>query len=182
MPGMILGENAVVKTKSGKVELTTSYGDIYRLCGKSEFCLEWTLAGLAPVFYGNVYVENSPNNTVYGGGKYRTSCWIPNPGPRPTGYTIQRVTACEDQYFTFGTPISVIEYDENGTEFEIVKLNAYQKCTLKFDFSKSMRKRYEVVKVETLTSKDVASLYETYLNPDLWVDHSYDSGNLTQVL
>ena len=37
-------------------------------------------------------------------------------------------------------------------------------------------------KVAFHTSKDVASLYETYLNPDLWVDHSYDSGNLTQVL
>ena len=37
-------------------------------------------------------------------------------------------------------------------------------------------------KVAFHTSKDVASLYETYLNPDLWVDRSYDSGNLTQAL
>lgn len=52
--GTVIGANALLKTTNAKVEIVSTIGDIIRLDVNSEFCIEHTLEGSVPVYYGKV--------------------------------------------------------------------------------------------------------------------------------
>lgn len=161
--GMIIGENALIKTNNSRVEIESLNKDLYRMLSNSEFCLERTIHGIVPVYYGNVYVNS--NNKIYSYGKYRTSCWI---GNFASLYTVENTSANSDTYYSYTEPVEIYEYDECGNRFVIVTLAPFQKCILHFDFSKSLRARYAVVEIKELNSEDVVDLYQKYLVPTNW--------------
>ncbi|QTJ32166.1 hypothetical protein [Dolosigranulum pigrum] len=167
LPGTMIGVDAIVRTGESYVEIRNSYNQIFRLAPDSEFCLENTIEGIVPVYYGDVqFTSLTTNEVVMSGGKYRTSCWT---GPAPTGmassynkFTIERINYKEDMYYSFEQPYTVYEYDEIGHKFEIVTLPPYHKCQLTFDFLKPMRERYEVVNISEMKTDDIARLYAKY--------------------
>lgn len=159
--GMLIGENALIKTNNSRVSVESLNNEIYRMLPNSEFCLERTIRGVVPVYYGNIYV--STGDTIYGYSKYRTSCWTGK-----THCTIESISNNSDVYYSYMEPVEIHEYDECGKAFVIVTLEPFQKCVLQYDFSKEMRERYIVAEKKDISSEDICELYQKYLAPVNW--------------
>ncbi len=165
--GSVIGFDALIKTNNSRVEITASDGFVYRLGGDSEFCVENTIEGLKPVFFGSVYFS-PPNETVMAGGtsggKYRTSCWI----LAKSHLLIENVDDNTDRYYAFEKGFDVYEYDESGREFLIMNVKPFTSCDLYCDLTKPMRERYTVVNEITLNRNDVTHFYNEYVSPVNW--------------
>lgn len=159
--GMILGQNALLKTNGVSAEIKIA-SDTVRIRGKSEFCIESTIEGVQPVFYGNVYYKASSTGEKCWH-KYRTSCWVGK-----ADVIIERLGTNADIYYALSDELVIYEYDEKGNIFEITKLNPYEKCTLEFNYSVPLRDRYIVKNKSGLSSEEVQKLYKNYLANENW--------------
>lgn len=162
--GTIIGANTIIKTNFSKIEICSQNNETYRLNENSEFCIENTIEGLKPVYYGNVYYKCNKLNITNGSGKYRTSCWF----DVTTSLLIERINHYSDIYYTLDEPLEIYEYDESGIKFSIVKIEPFQKCTLKFDFKKNMRNRYKVIEIENINQEEIEYIYNNYVSPINW--------------
>lgn len=160
--GMILGENALVDTNNSLVEISDSYGNLYRLGKESQFCIEMTIQGLIPVYFGQVHFEPL-NFAIEAQHKYRTSCFTRNNVP----LTVEAIAPNIDVYYSYDQPVEVFEYDESGRRFSIVQLDAFQSCTLQNKEGK-MRDRYVVIEKNEIVDSELRRLYETYKMPFNW--------------
>lgn len=163
--GMILGTNAILKTDGAEVELKTVDDSVFRLIGKSEFCLESTMSGIIPVVYGNVFYKQS-GSFIKSYWKYRTSCYV----GKSDSYIIERIDEKQDIYYNLSEELNIYEYDERGNKFDIVNIMPYQKCILSYDSSKPMLKRYTVTNVENLKENDILKIYANYMSNEKWID------------
>lgn len=163
--GTVIGANALLKTNNAKVEIVSTIGDIIRLDVNSEFCIEHTLEGLAPVFYGSVMVFPINNKGKGSHGKYRTSCWT---ACSDGDYLIKNIDETTDRYYSFEGAYDVYEYDEQGKKFLITHLEPFQTCDLYFDHTKPCRDAYKIINTADLTASEITDIYTKYVIPIDW--------------
>lgn len=168
--GMVLGLNAILKTNGSDIELTSPRGSVFRLMGRSEFCIENTVEGVIPVVYGNVLYRKGKNEIYDMHIKYRTSCFC----NETSTIIAQKIDNTSDLYYTMEEPLTIYEYNEYGQYFEIVKLKPYQQCILSFNMKNKMNDRYKVKDIKNLCTKDIVKIFENYLLPAKW---EYSSGD-----
>ncbi len=168
--GMILGANVILKTNNSIVELKTSKNGTIRLSYNSEICLENTIEGIKPVFYGDIYLESVP-------GKYRTSCY-----GKGEEIIIKAINKNTDTYYTLNSELEVYEYDEDGNRFTIFRLEPYQKCILIADFNKSMRNRYKIESISDIEAKEIEKLYMEFVIPNNWNKKYNSETNIKNVI
>ncbi|MEZ7637280.1 hypothetical protein O3614_00995 [Streptococcus parasanguinis] len=162
LPGMILGKNALVTTGNSKVEIMDSYENLFRLDNNSQFCLESTIKGVVPVYFGRVHFEPSYLD-IQAQHKYCTSCWT----GKSSSVTIEALSNDTDVYYSYERPLEVFEYDEFGQRFTLFHLDAFQKCTIKHKEG-SMRNRYEIVSISNCSKDEILRLYDQYKLPFNW--------------
>lgn len=160
--GMVIGANALLKTNNAKVEIVSTIGDIIRLDVNSELCIEHTVEGLVPVYYGKVMTMPISNK----GGKYRTSCWLTTQENRC--YLIENIDESTDRYYSFEGAYDVYEYDEQGRKFLITHLEPFQTCDLYFDHTKPCRDAYKIINTADITTSELADIYTKYVIPIDW--------------
>lgn len=175
--GTVIGLNALIRTNFSYVEIKNSHNQTFRLAPHSEFCLENTIEGIAPVYYGDIQFYSLCSEIIRSGGKYRTSCWITKTftdhdihGSQK--FAIERYDHASDVYYSFDNGYDIYEYDELGEKYTITSLSPFQKCILQYDFSKNMKSRYKVLTLEPLKSTDLCRLFKTYHQNFLVPNHS----------
>lgn len=164
--GMLLGLNELIKTNDSYVEIRDDAGALFRLGPNSEFALELTVCGIAPVYIGKIYksrVSYTPITAVCNS-KYRTSCWI----VCSSTVFMEKIDENHDIFFAFSETVPIWEYDESSRVFNIVTINEGEKVTLKFDGSKDMRNRYIYDRIEQISDHDYDKITEEFVNNKNW--------------
>lgn len=169
--GMLLGADVLVDTNHSFVEIVDSCEMVYRLAPKSQFCLEMTIKGVIPVYFGYVHVIPS-HQIIDSFSKYRTSCYI-----GCSQVTVEIVANDIDVYYSYDQSVEVFEFDELGNRFTLFTLEPYQKCILQ-NQGGNMRNRYHVLEQSYLDHSEIIRLYETYCMPFNW---SYQSEKNTTI-
>ncbi|WP_283679625.1 hypothetical protein [Lentilactobacillus sp. Marseille-Q4993] len=162
--GTLIGMDYEIRTGNGRVEIRSSTGVVFRLGKHSSFSIKKTIAGECPVYYGNVFISNDEGQQVLGGGKYRTSCYVPG----HTNLLIKPVTDTIDCYYVLNYDINIVEFDENGRQFFIDHADQYTKLELSFDDSMPMRKKYTTLSKHDLTDDEITELYTDWVSPVFW--------------
>lgn len=162
--GMVIGLDALVLTNSANIEITDSNETKFRLNAGSQFCIEDTIQGIRPVLYGNISVISSDNyKSIMDQFKYVTSCWN-----NLVTQVIECLTSTSDIYYALDSGLEIAEFDEEGNKFLIARLEPFEKCILKADYSKNMRERYTVLQLEKMSLEDLSRIYNEYIIPVRW--------------
>lgn len=172
--GMIIGADALVDTNNSFVEITDSYENSYRLAPESQFCLELTIKGVVPVYFGHVHILPSQHK-IHAGSKYRTSCWMWH-GP----VTIEIIANNIDTYYSYDKSVEIFEFDEFGNKFTLFTLEPFQKCILQ-DKGGNMRDRYHILEQSNIEKSEIIRLYETYCMPFNWISSTEENPLATNV-
>ncbi|WAA12911.1 hypothetical protein [Fervidibacillus halotolerans] len=163
--GTIIGVNELIVSNDSKVEIKDNIGLMFRLGENSEFSLELTALGIAPVFYGEVYKGRLGGHPiVMCGGKYRTSCYV----QCLTTMFFENLESDLDAFYALSDEVEVWEYDERGRRFPIVTLEEGYKANIRYLEDKPMRERYVVESIEPITDDKYDYITSKFMNPKNW--------------
>lgn len=156
----------MIRTNSSRIEIRDNWGAIFRLGENSEFSVEQTEGGIAPVYYGEVYkgrISYEPDK-MCATSKYRTSCWM-----NCTKDVFMHPTETNaDVFYSFSADCPIWEYDESGRKFTIVHLDEGQKCSLTYHPNVPMRERYTVTNISSISDSEYDYIVTHFINPRCW--------------
>lgn len=162
--GTLIGLNHEIRTDNGHMEIRSHRAIIYRLETNTTFSVQQTIEGEVPIFYGKVYMDTLRADTIVDGGKYRTSCYIPS----HTVSLTENIDPVTDHYYALNDPFEIMEYDEQGREFQIASVAPFTKLDLRFNNNLVMREKYQVVSRAALNDEEIDSLYSEWVSPVNW--------------
>lgn len=154
----------MLQTNSGRAEITTRYGTVYRLESHSFFSIQEIVAGIVPVTYGKVFVDRTGSTLpAVDQQKYRTSCYF-----MAQTLITENIDEDSDIYVTLDKAADIFEYDENGKKFQIMHLEPFTKRVLRFADQLQMHQRYTPGTPIDLTDEEIHLYYEKYILPMAW--------------
>ena len=156
--GTLIGLNHEIRTNNGHMEIRSHRGIIYRLGTNTTFSIQQRIEGEVPIFYGKVYMDTLRADTIVDGGKYRTSCVS----------LTENIDPVTDRYYALNDPFEIMEYDEQGREFQIASVAPFTKLDLRFNNNLVMREKYQVVSRAALNDEEIDSLYSEWVSPVNW--------------
>jgi len=151
--------------KIGKrAEVTDESGQVARLSASAELTIIDSPYGLRPEYYGEVaFIGVTPM-----GPKYRTSCWFAAYAGTADVLIKPSAMPNQDEYLVFRGAIVITEFDANGRPYGICFVNEGEKLILAFDIAKSGTDRYSVVSRGAVSSTEIDSFVNSYLDPRNW--------------
>lgn len=160
--GMYIGADAIINSRDSVVVLDDYHGNRIKLLPNSEFTITNSVLGYRPISYGHVHIDYHGENQILSHHKYVTTCWVDS-RYRDFSCSISRLSATQDIYYTYASPITIFELDEQGQRFDIVDVEPYQRCILSFTENVNMRSRYHVSQLESYDEVTISKLFQRYL-------------------
>ena len=167
LPGATVLSKKSAFFSSGRMEIRSDVGDVFRLQKNVEFKMETTPEGEQPVLNGEVF-----GIIIHTWPKYTTSCYSCRTHSSPPLQLLIRPSMEQsnaDEYFLLCGEMIIHDFDENGRHFTICSLHEGEKAIISYDPALAVGPKRYSSRIVPIITQEYDYIIQTYLDPRKWV-------------